>query len=193
MAQGYGGVPAGPLSAYLSVRDRNEERGMGELQQAGAVQGLLARMQAEQRQKQFQDEIAIADTPEKQLAVAMKYGAPRDVLAKISASKDRAEAIRSREALSAQTDLRQRELVAQQDLTRRELAAQADATRREIAANRPQPQPPSPIVQTDDQGNTRIYDRSGNLVKDLGNRHGTGMYRHFSNAVSVSPSGYRER
>src|SRR3990167_817088 len=48
MAQGYGGVPAGPLAAYLSVRDRNEQRGSEELQQAGAVQGLLARMQQQQ-------------------------------------------------------------------------------------------------------------------------------------------------
>ena len=48
MAQGYGGVPAGPLAAYISVRDRNEQRGSEELQQAGAVQGLLARMQQQQ-------------------------------------------------------------------------------------------------------------------------------------------------
>lgn len=29
-------------------------------------------------------------------------------------------------------------------------------------------QPPAPIVQTDEKGNTKIYDRSGNLIKDLG-------------------------
>ena len=40
-----------------------------------------------------------------------------------------------------------------------------DATLRMIAASRPQP----PIQTTDNAGNVKLYDRAGNLIKDLGN------------------------
>jgi len=48
MAQSYAGIPPGPLSAYLGVRQANEQAGMQDVQAATQIQGLLARMQQQQ-------------------------------------------------------------------------------------------------------------------------------------------------
>ncbi len=63
MAQGYAGVPPGPLSAWLGVRAANEQAGMNELQQAAGVQGLLAKMQAQKEQEQLKQVLA-SDMPD---------------------------------------------------------------------------------------------------------------------------------
>ena len=105
MAQGYAGVPAGPLSAYLGVREGNRQAGLEELQGATQIQGMLARAQAQQKQAAYQQEIAQADTPEKQAQVALKYGGPEGAMrhldrqTQIAANK---EAIRGRLQLQEQ-------------------------------------------------------------------------------------------
>mgnify|MGYP001559678989 CR=1 FL=1 len=52
MAQSYGGVPRGPLSAYLSVRDANQQADLRTLQGGGQIQGMLAGAQQQQEQQQ---------------------------------------------------------------------------------------------------------------------------------------------
>jgi hypothetical protein len=164
-----------PLSRYLARRDLNQQAGVQDLQAAGQVHGLLAKMQAEQRQRQFEAEIGAAQTPEQQIAVATKYGAPKDVLHWISTSKDRQATIDATRATQAQTDLRHREIAADREATRRDIAGNADtlrrdleqrdeALKRELAAGKQD----APIVQTDDEGNTTLWDRSGKKIADLG-------------------------
>ena len=93
-SQGYAGVPPGALSAWLSVRDANQQadlrqrQGMlSELQIVGGLQKMQQEQIAQEKLKQFQAEIAAATTPEQKIAVATKYGAPKEVLQYISASK----------------------------------------------------------------------------------------------------------
>ena len=183
MAQGYAGVPAGPLSAYLGVREANADAGNRDISGLlGQVQtmGLLQRMQQDQQNRaridQFRTEIAAADTPEKQIAVATKWGAPKDVLDTISRSQDRKATIEAaqinRQTAGEQAIERVREQALQGRITKEE-ADRREATMRESllrlgAQLRPAATEHPPIVQTDDQGVTRLYDRSGNLIKDLG-------------------------
>lgn len=143
--QGYAGIPPGPLSAYLGVKSANEAAGLAELEKVGAVQGLLARMQAQQMDAQFRQAIgALGPNPDpsQAAAIAMKFGKP-DLAVQFA---NQVENRKLRETLVGQTDLRMRELAAgreatqrqlaqQADLTRRELAGQADVTRRELAAS----------------------------------------------------------
>ena len=76
----YGGVPAGPLSAYLGVREGNRQAGLQEIEGATQIQGMLARAQAQQKQKAYEQEIAQAKTPEQQAQVALKYGGPEGAI-----------------------------------------------------------------------------------------------------------------
>jgi len=99
-SSGYAGVPPGALSAWLSVRDANQQadlrqrQGMlSELQIVGGLQKMQQEQIAQEKLKQFQAEIAAATTPEQKIAVATKYGAPKEVLQYISASKDRAASL----------------------------------------------------------------------------------------------------
>ena len=180
MAQGYAGIPSGPLSAYLGVREANREAGLQELQGATQVQGMLARAQAQQRMQKFQAEMASARTPDEQIAIATKYGAPADVIQHISGqksreliaeqnrvaaqvSRDQAESLRRDLATQAQTSAAER--AAADRASREQIAAEGRANRLAIAGTR---EPPAPIVQTDEQGNTTIYDRQGNLIRKLG-------------------------
>lgn len=94
--QGYAGVPEGPLSAYLGVRDANQQAGFRDLQGMVSLQGLQEKMQDRQRLEKFQAEIASADTPEKKIAVAAKYGAPKDVLHFIGQQEVAKEAAKER-------------------------------------------------------------------------------------------------
>ena len=144
MAQGYAGVPAGPLSAYLGVREANRKAGLDEMEGLLAYKGQLAKMQAIQEQQRLREQLA-------------------------------ADAIKSREAMAASNLEAKREglqLQGQQRLDlERQRAADREALARLAAGLRAPPQPAvpqPPIVQTDEQGNTRIYDRSGNLIKELG-------------------------
>ena len=80
MAQGYAGIPPGPLSAWLGVRDANEARGAQELQQVGAVQGLLARMRDEQEINQLKGVVQQAGgNPEKAVQALLAHGTPKSL------------------------------------------------------------------------------------------------------------------
>src|SRR3990167_8222200 len=147
MAQGYGGVPAGPLAAYLSVRDRNEQRGSEELQQVGAVQGLLAKMQQQQQERQFQSELQALGpnpTPEQIAPLAMRYRKPELAVSMLQATEQR----KSRELIAEQNRIAQGQrtdemnrlrgdISTAQIQSREDIAARDRALRGDIAAGRP--------------------------------------------------------
>ena len=171
----YGGVPAGPLSAYLGVREGNRQAGLQELQGATQIQGMLARAQAQQMDQQFRqaiEQLGPNPDPQQAAAIAMRFGKPDLAVQfanQVEARKSR-EAISeenriSRQTLAAQTQQGAAERAAADRASREQIAAEGRANRLAIAGMR---EPPAPIVQTDEQGNTAIYDRQGNLVKKLG-------------------------
>lgn len=84
MAQGYAGIPPGPLSAYLGVEAAGRQQEMGELQQVGAVQGLLAKMQKEQQQQQEIQQLKSVmqqsgGSPEKAISALLQHGTPNAI------------------------------------------------------------------------------------------------------------------
>ena len=151
----YGGVPAGPLSAYLGVREGNRQAGLQELQGATQIQGMLAKAQAQQMDAQFRqaiEQLGPNPDPQQAAAIAMRFGKP-DLAVQFA---NQVEQRKLRETLAGQTDVTRRDLATQQetmrrdlaardealrrqlggqtDQTRRDIAAQTDATRRELAA-----------------------------------------------------------
>jgi hypothetical protein len=62
--QGFAGVPPGPLSAYLGAEELNRQAGMGELQGAVQVQGMLAKQQQMQEIAQVKAVMAGPDPME---------------------------------------------------------------------------------------------------------------------------------
>lgn len=109
MARGYDA-----LSAYLSAREGNRQAGLQELQGAAGVQGLLARMQTEQREKQFQQEVSALGpnaTAEQLAPLAMKYRKPELAVGFLTAGENR----KSREAVEREQRL-SREMMAKDKL-----------------------------------------------------------------------------
>ena len=77
MAQGYAGVPPGPLSAYLGVEAAGREQEFRELQGATQIQGMLARAQAQQELQQIKATVAQAGgDPAKASEALLKLGTP---------------------------------------------------------------------------------------------------------------------
>jgi len=75
--QGYAGIPPGPLSAYLGVQAANQGKDMETLQGAGMVQGLLAKMQAQQEMEQIKQVLPQAEgDPAKAIPLLLKIGTP---------------------------------------------------------------------------------------------------------------------
>ena len=74
--------------AFQDAIDRNVQRGSANLQQMGALQGILAQQQnvqkqqaAAMREREFRGALAAARTPEERMAVAEKYADPSQLLA----------------------------------------------------------------------------------------------------------------
>jgi hypothetical protein len=80
MAEGFMGVPRGPLSAYLGAEELNRQAGMGELQGAVQVQGMLAKMQAQQKAQAYEQAITQAKTPEERERVVLQFGGPEGAM-----------------------------------------------------------------------------------------------------------------
>ena len=131
MAQSYAGIPPGPLSAYLGVREANREAGLQELQGATQIQGMLARAQAQQMDQQFRQamgQLGPNPDPQQAAAIAMKFGKP-DLAVQFA---NQVEQRKLRETLAGQTDVTRRELATQQETMRRDLAAREEALRRQL-------------------------------------------------------------
>ena len=157
------------LTAYRGREAAMQAEPMRELQQAGVLQGVLAKMQAAQKEQAFRQAIAAAKTPEEQVAIAAKFSGPESVMRTGTASLDRRALIRSKEmeseaAREARIDAltqrgeqeiaRVREAEAQRRITkeeadRREAAMRENITR--LAASlrpAPAPQPLEKIIGT---------------------------------------------
>lgn len=138
------GLPPGPLSAYLGVRNANQEAGLNTIQQAAGAQGILAKMQAEQKDRALRSELtALGPNPtqESLAQIAAKYAAPKDIMQSQQTSLDRKE---------------------QSEANRQNRLAIAQLT----AATKGQNTKPNIITGPD--GSVKLYDNSGNLVRDLG-------------------------
>src|SRR3990167_4230766 len=78
--------------AYIQRRQMNEQKPLQELQQVGAVQGLLAKMQAQQKAQAYEAELAGLGpdaTEEQHIAVASKYAGPEKLLTMRQGALDR--------------------------------------------------------------------------------------------------------
>lgn len=194
------GIPF--LSGYEAQKNLNQKRGLAEMEQAKDLMGILAVMQGHQqrqrdfaRQDQFRSELASAKTPEEQIAIAQKYGDPKDLMQYAQGSLDR-KALREQQAQQYMMRLMDAQEARQQKHTefqQRQADANARAAemlqfRKDMLAFQQQQagamnffkqqgldiqkmvaeQGKRPLQTTDVQGNVRLYDNSGGLVADLG-------------------------
>ena len=155
------------------------------IQREQQMRGVLAQLPPDASQEQVMQAIG-------------PYADASGLLTSITASADRrgkieAENIRAKEGRDQRTfelgvrsddarsalEERGRQKLAEIDqqfknglITEKQRAEDARATRLAvvdaIAANRPPREPQRPIVQTADDGTTKLYDLSGNLIRDLG-------------------------
>ena len=168
-------LPPG-LQGWVMADQANQQRQASELQQVQGVmqlQGLLAKRQQEQA---FRNEIAQAQTPEQQIAVASKYMGP-DALARVQqGSLDRRATLEAANVnAAAQRDQRLQELTIRGQQRAEEIEqraregrisqAQAAADRAALQQNmarlaaslRPEPQPRP--VQTHTDGAGKLWER----------------------------------
>lgn len=85
-------LPNNALGAYLSVRDRNQQAGLADLQGLIGQVGLASKLQGMERERQFRSDLAALgpNATQDQLAqVAANYASPDDVLKSQTASADR--------------------------------------------------------------------------------------------------------
>ena len=162
MAQGYQGVPAGPLSAWLSVREGNRQASLQELQAALQAQAQMAARELDPLKKQFleaqiQETLAQAEQRRNPVEkpVAIGSGGLRLPGGEIVPPAARPVPPASPAPFTLAPGATRYSPEGQP-------IASAPATPREP------PAPPAPIVQTDQFGNTVLYDRDGNVIKKLG-------------------------
>ena len=174
----YQGIPAGPLAAYLNVRNANQEAGMGELQQVGAVQGLLAKMQAQQQEQRFQSELQALGpnpTPEQIAPLAMRYRKPELAVSMLQAAEQRksrelmGQEVRQSREETARLGRESREDIASRErLMRRDFAGQMERYRRDALAAQETRVTPVTIQDPNDPNSTIIIDGRTNKVLGKG-------------------------
>ena len=174
----YQGIPAGPLAAYLNVRNANQEAGMGELQQVGAVQGLLAKMQQQQQERQFQSELQALGpnpTPEQIAPLAMRYRKPELAVSMLQAAEQRksrelmGQEVRQSREETARLGRESREDIASRErLMRRDFAGQMERYRRDALAAQETRVTPVTIQDPNDPNSTIIIDGRTNKVLGKG-------------------------
>ena len=181
------------LEGWNLAESQRGDRQARELQTVGVLARLQQQqmlMQKAQRQQQMEQQYrgALAqlgpDATEADILKAIRpYASPDKLISAVQGSADRTaqrqdrmalgrEQIEARLYTSAQAIAARIEEAKQRGIDRKELQLMQMEGRRELAqlaASLRQPrEEPAPIVQTDDQGNTRLYDRRGNLIRDLG-------------------------
>lgn len=123
------------MDAFNEGQALAQRRQLGELQQVGALQGILSRVRAEQEAQAFRGALSQARTPEEQAAVAARFGGPDAVLRVTQGSLDRKAALdaanMNREEMRAQR-LQELQMRGEQEIARvREAAAQQRITKEE--------------------------------------------------------------
>ena len=177
MAQGYAGVPPGPLSAYLGVREANRAGGFQDLQGAGQVQGLLAKQQQMQEIAQLKSVVAeAAGNPAKAIENLIRVGSP---MALKLASDMRGLMPKPEEPFTLSAGQQRFKPGVAAPYASVPAAPERPASigagglrlpSGQIVPPQPNPniQEPTPVQVTDAQGNVKLYDRRGNLIRDLG-------------------------
>ena len=129
---------------FLQGYDSSKQRGMGEMQQALTLSGLIdqqrqRQMQAQEAQRKAAMQMeyraalqAAGDDPEKQVAVARRYGDPKDVLNYAQGSLDRRAQMQQRLVEQQQALQAKKEQAEQALAAKMELAQQAGADRRTL-------------------------------------------------------------
>lgn len=80
MAQNYSGVPSGPLSAYLGVRETNRQAGLEELQEAGVLQKLAMQREEQRELNELKGVVAKAGgNPQRAVEALLKAGTPKSI------------------------------------------------------------------------------------------------------------------
>ena len=77
------GLPPGPLSAYLGVRNANQDAGLNTVQQGVGMQGILAKINAAQKDRAFRNDLNTLGpnpTNESLVQIASKYAGPKDIM-----------------------------------------------------------------------------------------------------------------
>lgn len=163
------------IGGFEAARDQQQQAGMAELQQMGALQGILAQVEqqkakalANQREQQFRGELAALGpnaTQEQLAAVSAKYAPAADLLKSQQGSLDRKNALDvARENRAAQMDQQrtlqterldqQIELARQRSKDQQLSLAERNAARADMirltASLRPAPQEPLVPVQQED-------------------------------------------
>ena len=173
------GIPG--LGGYLAGQQNDQQNQMGQLQQVGALQGILSQVQKQQQlQQALQQQQALkgalsslpADaTPDQVMQAVRPFVGPDDLFKSIQSSQDRRftaeqNSAGRRDALEARLydietrsqdralDVASRERLAKvADATRRELAQMGFDLRRDLSGDKDKPQA---VVGVDAQGNQTI-------------------------------------
>jgi hypothetical protein len=91
-------------AGYTAARARNQQQEQGELQQALTLQGVLAKIQAQEKDAAFRRDLsALGDAPtQEQLAqVSARYSSPEKVMESQQRSLDRAETVKAQKEAHA--------------------------------------------------------------------------------------------
>ena len=167
------------LGGYAAADEESRNVQMGQLQQMGALQGILAKQQAQQREQALRSDLAALgpNPPQEALAqLAAKYAPAGEILKSQTASLDRKAALDAanlnREAAREQAVSMQQERLAQQaeiakqrSEDQRLSAAERNQARldaiRLAASLRPEPQPRNLQLTADAEGNQLIVNPDG--------------------------------
>ncbi len=71
----------GIWNAFTGGQQQAQQQGLANLQQVGALQGILAKVREQQQTVAFRDALSKAKTPEEQAQVAAQFGGPKEILA----------------------------------------------------------------------------------------------------------------
>jgi hypothetical protein len=176
------------IGGYEASRQQNQQMELGQLQQMSALQGILSKARAEQENEQLKGMLAGGTDPKQAIAKLLASGNPRaiEIAAKLHSllPKPVEERVVSPGSVLLGPDNKpiynapfapradKGEWSDTYDLDGVKVQKNSVTGEIRTAVSRP-PQvrvtnEPAPIIQTDEQGNTRLYDRSGNLIRDLG-------------------------
>ncbi len=171
------------LESYNQTRARVEGRPMQELQQVGALQGILAKVQAAKQEQALRGELAaLGPNPSQEAlsAIAAKYSPAKDILTSQTASADRKAALEAAnvnrdaartQAQALQTERLQQQATLAQQRSEDQRLSQAERNQarmdmiRLAASLRPAPVEQPPVAITGPDGKPVFVNRADALGK----------------------------
>lgn len=125
------------LSAYRGREAQMQAEPMQQLQQVGALQGILSKAQSAQREQALRGVLSSLPpdaTPDQVVKAIRPYASADDILKITQAAADRKATLEDRAFGRAEQDTRMRDLAAAAEVTKRDLASAADTTRRDLSS-----------------------------------------------------------